>query len=115
MQSSSENNEKKRDEKDIKEVSWSDFSENQKHVDDAMKFNHVDLQAWKQRCCIACSKLRSLSSSEKVSEMSEENCRLNACNASKLRDTDTWCTHHTEHKQSKNDYQKIDERQCKTL
>ncbi len=94
----SENNEKKKDEKDIKEVSWSDLSKNWKHVDDAIRFNNVDSQAWKRRHCIARSKLKSSSSFEKVSKMSEENCKLSACNALKLRDTDTWCTHHIEHK-----------------
>ena len=110
MWSFSENSEKKRDERDTKEVSWSDLSENQKHIDDATRFNHVDLQARKRRRCIARSKFRSLNSSEKVSEMSEENCRLNACSALKLRDTDTWCIYHIEHKQSEDDHQKIDER-----
>jgi len=45
MQSSSENSEKKKDEKDTKEVNWSNLSENWKHVDDAIIFNYVDLQA----------------------------------------------------------------------
>ncbi len=114
MQSSSKNSEKKRDKRDTKEVSQSDLSKNQKCVNDVTRFNHVDLQAWKRRCCTARSKLRSLSSSEKVLEMSEENCRLSACNALKLHDIDTWYMHHTEHKQSEDDHQKIDERQCKT-
>ena len=114
MQSSSENNEKKKDERNTKEVSWLNLSKNQKCIDNVMKSNHVDLKAWKRRRCIARSKLRSLSSFEKVSEMSEENCRLSACSALKLRNTDIWCMHHIEHKQSKDDHQKIDERQCKT-
>ncbi len=38
----SENNEKKKDEKDTKEVSWSDLSKNRKHIDDATRFNNVD-------------------------------------------------------------------------
>ncbi len=89
MQSSSKNSKKKRDKKDTKEVSWSDLSENWKHVNDVMRFNHVDLQAWKWRYYTARSKLRSLSNSEKVSKMSEKNRRLSACSALKLRDIDT--------------------------
>ncbi len=46
--------------------------------------------------------------------MNEENCRLSVCNASKLHNTDIWCTHHIEYKQSEDDHQKTDERQCKT-
>jgi len=84
----SKNSKKKKDERDTKEVSRSDLSKNQKHVDDATRFNHVDLQAWKRRHCIARSKLRSLSNSEKVSKMSEENCKLSAYNASKLYNID---------------------------
>ncbi len=75
----SENNEKKRDERDIKEIDQSDFSRNHKCIDDAMKFNNVASQAWKWRHCTLCDELESLSSFRKVSDMNEENCKLSAC------------------------------------
>jgi len=77
---SSENNEEKRDEKDTKEIDWSDFSRNRKRFNDATRSNSVALQAWKQRHCTSCNEFKSLSSFRKVSGMSEENCKLSACN-----------------------------------
>jgi len=78
-QDSSENNEEKRDERDIKEIDWSDLSRNRKCINDATKFNSVTLQAWKWRHCTSHDEFRSSSSSRKVSNMNEENCKLNAC------------------------------------
>ncbi len=75
------NNEEKRDERDTKEINQSDLSRNCKRNDDTMKSNSVALQAWKQRHCTSCDELKSLSSSRKVSNMSEENRKLSACNA----------------------------------
>ena len=76
-----ENSEEKKDEKDIKKINWLDLSRNHKRVDDATKFNSVALQAWKRRHCTSCNKLESLSSSRKISDMSEENRKLSACSA----------------------------------
>ena len=45
MQDFSENRKKKKDEKDIKKIDWSDLSRNCKRVNDATKFNSVALQA----------------------------------------------------------------------
>jgi len=78
---SNENSEEKRDEKDTKEINWSNLLRNCKRVDDAMRFNSVALQAWKQRYCTSRDELENSSNSRKVSDMSEENCKLSACNA----------------------------------
>ncbi len=78
-QDSSENSEEKKDERDTKEINWSDLSRNRKHVDDATKSNSVALQTWKQRHCTSHDEFESLSSSRKVSDMSEENRKLSAC------------------------------------
>lgn len=61
-----------KNERNTKEVSWSDLLKNQKHVNDATLFNHVILQTQKQRHCTACSEFESLNSFEKVTEMSKE-------------------------------------------
>ncbi len=76
-----ENNEKKRNERDIKEVNQSNLSRNHEHVDDALRFNHVTLQTEKWRHCTSCDEFRSLSSFKEVSNMSEENHKLSSCNA----------------------------------
>ncbi len=81
MQDSSENSEEKRDERDIKKINQSDLSRNCKRVDDATKFNSVALQAWKREHCTSCDEFESSSSSRKISDMSEENCKLSACSA----------------------------------
>jgi len=75
----SENSEEKKDERNTKEIDQSDLSRNHKCVDDVTKSNSVASQAWKQRHCTSCNELKSLSSSRKVSNMSEENCKLSAC------------------------------------
>ena len=100
----SENNEKKRSERNIKEINWSDLLRNCKHVDDATRFNSVALQVWKQRHCTSCNEFKSSSSFKKVSNMNEENCKLSACNALKLHNTDIWCIHYTEYKQSEDNH-----------
>jgi len=99
-----ENSEEKRSERNTKEINQSDLSRNCKCVNDAMKSNNVALQAWKWRHCTSRDELKSSSSSRKVSNMSEENHKLSAYNALKLCNTDIWCTHYTEHKQSENDH-----------
>ncbi len=78
-QDSSENSEEKRNKRDTKEIDQSDLSRNRKRDDDATKSNSVTLQAWKRRHCTSHDKLESSSSSRKVSNMSEENCKLSAC------------------------------------
>ncbi len=80
-QDSNENNEKKRDERNTKEIDWSNLSRNCKHDDDVMRSNSVALQAWKRKHCTSHDEFKSLSSSRKVSNMSEENRKLSACNA----------------------------------
>ncbi len=75
---SSENSEKKRDERDTKEIDWLNLSRNCKHINNATKFNNVALQTWKQKHCTLCDELESSSSFRKISDMSEENCKLNA-------------------------------------
>ncbi len=75
------NSEEKKDERNTKEIDWSDLSRNCKHVDDTTRFNNVTLQAWKWRHYTSCDEFKSLSSFRKVSNMSEENCKLSACNA----------------------------------
>jgi len=91
-------NGRKKNERNTKEVSWSDLLKNQKHVNDATLFNHVILQTQKQRHCTACSEFESLNSFEKVTEMSKENCKLSAYNALKLCDINIWCTRYIEYK-----------------
>jgi len=78
MQDSSENNEEKRDERNTEKIDWSDLSRNRKHVDDTTRSNSVASQTWKRRHCTSCDELKSSSSSRKVSDMSEENCKLSA-------------------------------------
>ncbi len=80
-QDSSENSEEKKDERDTKEINQLNLSRNHEHVNDATRFNSVALQAWKQRYCTSCDELESSSSFRKVSNMSEENCKLSACSA----------------------------------
>ncbi len=81
MQDSSENSDEKRDERDTKEIDQSDLLRNRKHVDDTTRFNSVALQAWKRRHCTSHDEFKNSSSSRKVSNMSEENHKLSACNA----------------------------------
>ena len=81
MQDSSENSKEKKDERDTKEINWSSLSRNCKCVDDVTRFNSVALQAWKRKYCTSRDEFKSSSSSKKVSNMSEENCKLSACNA----------------------------------
>ncbi len=47
--------------------------------DNVMRFNSVASQAWKRRHCTSHDEFESSSSSRKVSNMSEENCKLSAC------------------------------------
>ncbi len=44
---SNENSEKKRDERNTKEIDWSNLLKNYKHVDDVMRSNNIASQAWK--------------------------------------------------------------------
>ncbi len=98
MRNHDENNRKKENRKDTKEIYWTNSSRNHKYIDSSKKFNYVFLQAWKWRHHTSCSELRSLSKSEKISNISKKNHELNAYNALNLRCASTWNTHHNKHK-----------------
>ncbi len=104
MRSYDEDSRKKENKEDIKEIYWTDSSRNHKHVDNLKKFNHVSLQAWKRRHHTSRSELRSLSKSEKISNMSKRNHELNVYSALNLRCASTWNTYHNKHKQSESNH-----------
>jgi len=104
MKDHDEDSRKKENKKDTKEIYWTNSSRNHKHVDSSKKFNHVSLQAWKRRHHTSCSKFRSSSKSEKISDMSKRNHELDAYNILNLRCASTWNTHHNKHKQSESDH-----------
>ncbi len=60
MKDHDEDSRKKENKKDTKEIYWTDFSRNHKHVNSLKKFNHVFLQAWKRKHHTSCSKFRQI-------------------------------------------------------
>jgi hypothetical protein len=79
-QDSYQDNRKKRCERDTKEVYWTDFSENYKHVNNTKRSDCVTSQASQRWCYTSCNELEDTSNSEKISVVSKRNCRLDASN-----------------------------------
>ncbi len=104
MRDHDENSRKKKNKEDTKEIYWTDSSENHKCVDRSTRFNHVTLQAWKQRHYASISEFRSSSKSEKISNMSKRNHKLDVYNMLNLRCASTWDTHHNKYKQLESDH-----------
>ncbi len=76
-----EDNRKKENKEDTKEIYWTNFSRNYKCVNSSKRFNHVSLQAWKRKHYTSCIEFRDLSKSEKISDMNKRNHELNMYNA----------------------------------
>ncbi len=91
------NSKNKENKENTKEIYWTDFSKNHKHVNSSKKFNHVSLQAWKRRHHTLCSELKDSSKSEKISNMSKRNHELNMYNALNLCYASIWNTHHNKY------------------
>ncbi len=95
---------------DTEEDHWTDSSKNNKHVNRIKKSDCVSLQAEKQRHFFACNQFKCACESKKKSRMSEENCKFNMHIIIILCSADIWNTHYNKHKQSENNYWKIDKR-----
>ena len=93
-----EDNRKKENKEDTKEIYWINSLRNHKYVDSSKKFNHVSSQAWKWKHYTSCSEFRSLNKFRKISNISKKNHELDAYNASNLCCASIWNIHHNKHK-----------------
>ena len=99
-----EDSRKKENKEDTKEIYWTNSLRNHKRVDSSKRSNHISSQTWKRRHHTSRSEFRSSSNSEKISDMSKRNRKLDAYSASNLHCASIWDTHYNRHKKSESDH-----------